>query len=140
LSFNSSTIPVASLCAGGGADASVNRKTLTFDGSFSQLLHGDSDRWDFLNHGGVLTGAFNNTRETTDATSSTLNPQVNPQLGVSFSQPLMRNFKIDATRRQIQIAKKNLDLSDSVFRQRVIEIINQVQRSYWDLVYAIRNE
>jgi HAE1 family hydrophobic/amphiphilic exporter-1 len=52
----------------------------------------------------------------------------------------MRNFAIDANRRSIQIAKKTLDLSDSQFRQRVIEIINSVQRAYWDLVYAIRNE
>jgi HAE1 family hydrophobic/amphiphilic exporter-1 len=52
----------------------------------------------------------------------------------------MRNFAIDQNRHLIQIAKKSLDLSDSQFRQRVIEIINSVQRGYWDLVYAIRNE
>jgi HAE1 family hydrophobic/amphiphilic exporter-1 len=52
----------------------------------------------------------------------------------------MRNFSIDSSRRSIQIAKKSLDLSDSQFRQRVIEVINSVQRAYWDLVFAIRNE
>ncbi len=55
-------------------------------------------------------------------------------------QPLLRNFSTDLNRRQINIAKKSLDLTDSQFRQRVIEIINQVQRAYWDLVFAIRNE
>jgi HAE1 family hydrophobic/amphiphilic exporter-1 len=36
--------------------------------------------------------------------------------------------------------RSQLDQSDSAFRQRVIEIINQVQDAYWDLVFAIRNE
>ena len=52
----------------------------------------------------------------------------------------MRNLEIDQNRRITQLAKRSLDLSDSEFRQRVIEIINQVQRAYWDLVFAIRNE
>ena len=38
------------------------------------------------------------------------------------------------------IAKKQLDLSDSQFRQRAIEIIAQVQRAYWDLVFARRDQ
>ena len=42
----------------------------------------------------------------------------------------------DAT---IKLAKKRLDLSDSQFRQRAIEIISQVQRAYWDLVFARRD-
>jgi HAE1 family hydrophobic/amphiphilic exporter-1 len=61
-------------------------------------------------------------------------------LTLSFTQPLMRNLEIDQNRRITQLAKRSLDLSDSEFRQRVIEIINQVQRAYWDLVFAIRNE
>jgi len=52
----------------------------------------------------------------------------------------MRNFALDQNRRLIQVAKKALNLSDSQFRQRVIEIINSVQRAYWDLSYAILNE
>jgi outer membrane protein len=130
LSYESNTIPIASVFGGGGGDASVTRKSLVFDGSFSQIAK----------NGGVLTGFFNNARESTDSTASQLNPQFNPALGVAFTQPLLRNFRIDANRRQIRLAKRQLDLTDAQFRQRVIEIINQVQRSYWDLVFAIRNE
>src|SRR5688572_32746047 len=36
-------------------------------------------------------------------------------------------------------SKKNLSLTDAQFRQRSIEVITQVQRSYWDLVFTLRN-
>jgi HAE1 family hydrophobic/amphiphilic exporter-1 len=52
----------------------------------------------------------------------------------------MRNFSIDANRHLILINKKKLDLSDSQFRQQVIQIIATVQQAYWDLAFAIRNE
>ena len=61
-------------------------------------------------------------------------------LGVSFTQPLWRNREIDANRRLIKIQRKRLEQSDADFRQRTIEIIAQVQRSYWDLVFALRNQ
>jgi HAE1 family hydrophobic/amphiphilic exporter-1 len=135
--FTSSTFPVARTFEGGGADAAISQKFLDYSVGFSQLF---SDDFGFLDHGGSVTGSFNNRRSTTDSLSSTLNPTNEPSLQFNFTQPLLRNFKIDIYRRQIKLAKKNLDLSDSLFRQRVIETINQVQRTYWDLVYALRNE
>lgn len=128
--FNSLTTPVASQFAGGGSDLAVNRKTLSFGGGFSQ----------YLESGGLVSGAYDTTRERTDSTAATLNPTYNPRLTFTFEQPLMRNFKIDAQRRAIKLAKRQLDLSDAQFRERVIATINSVQRAYWDLVYALRNE
>src|SRR2546430_7675275 len=51
----------------------------------------------------------------------------------------MRGLRFDLPRRQIEVAKKNLSLTDAQFRQRAIEVITTVQRSYWDLVFALRN-
>ena len=48
-------------------------------------------------------------------------------------------MRIDNSRRQIEIAKKNLSLTDTQFRQRAIETITNVQRAYWDLVFTLRN-
>lgn len=129
-SFLSATSPVTSVFGGGGADFAVNNKILTYNFSFDQLLES----------GGSIKADFNNTRRRTDATFSTINPIYEPSLGVTFTQPLFRNLKIDSTRRQIKLAKKQLDLTDAQFRQRVIDTIAQVQRAYWDLVYALRNE
>ena len=60
--------------------------------------------------------------------------------GVTFTQPLFRDFKIDNNRRQIKIQRKRLQQTDADFRRQTIEIINQVQRSYWDLVFALRDQ
>src|SRR4029078_7058033 len=48
-------------------------------------------------------------------------------------------LRFDLPRRKIEVAKKNLSLTDAQFRQRAIEVITSVQRSYWDLVFALRN-
>jgi outer membrane protein TolC len=61
-------------------------------------------------------------------------------LGFQYNQPLLRNFGIDNTRRLIKIQRKVLQQSDADFRRQTIEIISQVQRSYWDLVFALRDQ
>ena len=51
----------------------------------------------------------------------------------------MRGRRFDVQRRNIEIAKKNLSLTDEQFRQKAVEIIAQVEQAYWDLAYALRN-
>src|SRR6185436_3081688 len=70
---------------------------------------------------------------------TSLNPQYPTSLTFSYTQPLWRGLKIDQSRRQIQIARKNLSLTDSQFRQRAIDTITNVQRAYWDLVFTLRS-
>lgn len=61
------------------------------------------------------------------------------RLGVTFSQPLWRDFKIDNNRRQIKIQRKRIAQSDADFRRRTIEVIAQVQRliGIWCLLCVI---
>ena len=61
-------------------------------------------------------------------------------LGVQYNQPLFRNFSIDNNRRNISIQKKRVEQTDADFRIQVLNTINQVQRSYWDLVQALRDQ
>ncbi|MET0752211.1 MAG: TolC family protein [Pyrinomonadaceae bacterium] len=89
--------------------------------------------------GTVLTATFNNTRLSSDNPISPLSPQFNSNLTFNVSQPLFRGRKFDQPRRVIEIAKRNLSLTDTQFRQRSIDIIVGVQRAYWDLTYALRN-
>ncbi len=89
--------------------------------------------------GGSFQAVFDNNRSTTNNTFNVLNPQYATALTFTYTQPLWRNRVIDQPRRQIRIAKKRLDLSDSQFRQRAVEIIAQAQRAYWDLVFARRD-
>src|SRR6185295_11715512 len=91
----------------------------------------------------VLGGSYrldaSSVRLTTNNQFTSLNPQYPTGVTFSYTQPLLRGLKIDNTRRQIQIARKNLSLTDAQFRQRAIDTITNVQRAYWDLVFALRS-
>ncbi|HQU85082.1 MAG TPA: TolC family protein [Pyrinomonadaceae bacterium] len=90
-------------------------------------------------YGTILSGSYSNQRVTTNNPISILSPQYNSSLNFTVTQPLFRGRRFDQTRRTIEIAKRNLSLTDTQFRQRSIEIIANVQRAYWDLTYALRN-
>ncbi len=115
----------------GGTSAGLLTDNLTGSATISQRIR---------QQGGLLQATFSNDRATTQNLFNALNPQFTSTLNVSFTQPLWKNRETDQGRRQIRIAKKRLDLSDSQFRQRAIEIIAQVQRAYWDLVFARRDQ
>ncbi|HEY3105157.1 MAG TPA: efflux RND transporter permease subunit, partial [Pyrinomonadaceae bacterium] len=89
--------------------------------------------------GGNYRVDFSSIRQTTNSQFTALNPQYPTALTFSFTQPLLRGRSFDYPRRQIEVAKKNLSLTDAQFRQRAIEVITNVLRSYWDLVFALRN-
>jgi HAE1 family hydrophobic/amphiphilic exporter-1 len=121
--------PVASLLAG---SSQGGLQTTEFSGSttITQRLP-----W----QGGTARVSFDQNRGTTQNQFFAFNPQYSSTLTFEFAQPLWRNREIDSARRDIKIAQKRLDLSDSQFRQRAIEIIAQVERAYWDLVFARRD-
>ena len=89
--------------------------------------------------GGGYRFDFSAIRLTTNNAFAALNPQFPTAFTFNYTQPLARGFRIDQSRRQVEIAKKNLSLTDAQFRQRAIETITGVQRAYWDLVFALRN-
>jgi HAE1 family hydrophobic/amphiphilic exporter-1 len=91
------------------------------------------ERW-----GGSLQADFFNTRASSN--QSALTSEYRPSMQFQFTQPLFKNFGIDQARRNIKITKKQLDLTDAQFRQRVIQIISLVTEAYWDLSQAIKNE
>jgi outer membrane protein len=130
IGFRNSITPTSSTISGG------NSGTL----SAKSLFYNFTTNKNFQQTGGNLFVELDNSRNRSSSIFSGLNPTYNSSLTFTYTQPILRNFGIDATRRSIKIAQKSLDISDSQFRQRVIEIINQVQRAYWDLVFAIQNE
>ncbi len=89
--------------------------------------------------GGSYSALFNPTRTTTSNTNSFLNPQFPSSLNFAYTQPLLRNFRIDSNRRTILIARKNIDISDELLQLKALTIITSVEQAYWDLVFAMRN-
>lgn len=127
--YDSTSIPTASII-GGAVNGSVTQKRYFGSAGFS----GFSPYF-----GGSYAARFDSSRTKTSNTNATLNPQFPSLLTFTYTQPLLRNFRFDGSRRLIEIAKKNLALSDSQFRQRAIDVIAAVEQSYWDLAFALRN-
>ncbi|HEV2862309.1 MAG TPA: TolC family protein [Pyrinomonadaceae bacterium] len=127
--YESRTTPTSSVIAGG-----LNGSVTQTDATGSARVGGFSP-WG----GGAYQFDFSSTRLTTNNQNVTLNPQFPSALTFTYTQPILRGFRFDNNRRQIEIAKKNLTLSDAQFRQRAIETISQVESAYWDMVFALRN-
>ncbi len=121
--------PISSFLSG-GANGSVTESHFT-----------GSARLEGLNPklGGNYSVNFSSIRLTTNNQFTALNPQYPTALTFTYVQPLLRGLRFDNSRRQVEIAKKNLSLTDAQFRQRAIETITNVQRAYWDLVFALRS-
>ncbi len=94
----------------------------------------------FSTGGGNYDFFFNNNRGTSNIVGDQLNPVFSSSLGVTLTQPLWRNRSIDRNRRDIRIQRKRLEQSDADFRRTTIDVIAQVQRAYWDLVFALRDQ
>ncbi|HZT59293.1 MAG TPA: TolC family protein [Pyrinomonadaceae bacterium] len=128
--YERATTPTSSTLGGAGASGSVTQT----DEVGTMRLAGYSP-W----AGGSYEFDFSSTRLTTTNQNVTLNPQFPTAATLTYTQPLLRGLRFDNNRRQIEIAKKNLTLSDAQFRQKAIDVITQVEQAYWDLAFALRN-
>jgi outer membrane protein TolC len=89
--------------------------------------------------GGSYTTGWGSSRSTTTNLSNIFNPVINSQLSANYTQPLLRNFKIDAIRESVQTAKKQRDISDVTLNATIVQTSRNVKNAYWDLVYQIDN-
>jgi outer membrane protein TolC len=89
--------------------------------------------------GGEFSLAFNNNRRDTNNAFTTFNPVYNSSLSISITQPLLKNFRIDAPRNALRLAKKSREISDVQFRQTIINTVATVKGYYYELLFAIDN-
>jgi outer membrane protein len=127
--YERSESPISSFLAGG-----QNGSTIQADYTGTARLEGQTPQF-----GGNYRFDFSSVRLTSNSQFTALTPQYPTTLTFNYTQPLVRGLKFDNSRRQIEIARKNLSLTDAQFRQRAIETITSVQRAYWDLVFQLRS-
>jgi outer membrane protein len=89
--------------------------------------------------GASYTANWNSGRLTTNNVFSSFNPQLSSSVAFNYTQPLLRNFRIDATRQQVLVSRKNREISDVQLEQSIAITTRNVKNAYWDLVYAINN-
>lgn len=90
-------------------------------------------------YGGSYDVRWNNARNTTNNAFSTFNPQINSSISATFSQPLLRNLKIDGARQQLIVSQRNKEITDTQLKQSITLTTRNVRNAYYDLVGAIGN-
>ncbi|MEJ2368285.1 MAG: TolC family protein, partial [Acidobacteriota bacterium] len=121
--------PVTSvLQAGGGFDLYMNRNDSYTLGVSQNTPWGQSFnlQWD-------------NTRTRTNSTYNLFNPTYQSSFDLSTSIPLLQGFGYKVANRTVLKAKLDRAEAGDQFQISMRNTLSQVEQSYWNLVYAIRN-
>ncbi len=126
--YQKKATPVSSIL-GGAADGRLNETNFSLTPSVGGLMPWGGN-WSAGTYGQKLTSS---------SLFVPLNPQYMSGLTFRFNQPLLRDREIDAPRRGIRIASRNRDVSVDQFRARVIQLVSQTAKTYFDLIAAQEN-
>src|SRR5580765_448527 len=88
---------------------------------------------------GTWSVSWDASRTTTNSPISSFDPTLQSGLQVAFSQPLLKDRKIDAARQQYIIAKRNQESSELRFRESAVQTVAAVKQAYWTLKATIAN-
>jgi outer membrane protein TolC len=111
---------------------SIGRATTTTgdfrtDGGLQQAV-----RWG----GGSYQVSMVGGRNTSDALRNPFNPRLSSSLSASYSQPLLRNFRIDGFRQQILQSRNQLEIAELQLLARVTQTSFNVRTAYYSLLQA----
>lgn len=87
--------------------------------------------------GGRYQASFDGSRNTTSDPTDPFNPRLSSAFNFSFSQPLLRDFAIDNTRRLLQLGQKQAEIVDVQLQQQIAQTTRAVRNTYLDLVNAL---
>jgi len=129
-----------------GLELSTGRKTQQLASAFSSpnRMENDNDNWDLSLAQKLATGAdyqfgFTNNRNKTNSKTAGLNPSYSSEFQLGLTQPLLKNFGIDLNKRNIHIANNEVDISDYEFKTKAIDVVSDVENTYWDFVFSLRD-
>ena len=127
INWNDQTQPPVSLLAGNNLKIATNTSRYDFGlGALNRF-------------GGNYNVSLNNNRVTTNNIFTNFNPQLAANVSLNYTQPLLRNFKIDGTRQQLLISQKTREISAVQLQQSIALTARNVKSAYYDLVFAISN-
>jgi outer membrane protein TolC len=86
--------------------------------------------------GGQYSIGWDSSRTTSNSILTNFPTNISSNLSFTFSQPLLRGFKVDATRNQLLITEKNREIADVNLQQQIATTSRSVRNAYWDLAYA----
>lgn len=89
--------------------------------------------------GGNFSLGLTGYKSDTTAGFQIMNPTYGNTLRFNFTQPLLKGFGFNVSRREIIVARNNLDISVNQFQSVLMDTIYKVQEAYWNLVYSIED-
>ena len=87
--------------------------------------------------GGRYTVGIDASRLTTNNPTNPFNPQLDSSLAASYTQPLLRNFRMDGARQNLLQSQKGQEIADVQLRQTLTQTSRSVRNAYFNLVNAI---
>src|SRR2546427_2601951 len=88
---------------------------------------------------GTWSVSWDASRRATNNPISSFDPSLQSGVQFAFSQPLLKDRKIDAARQQYIIAKRNQESSELRFRESVVQTVAAVKQAYWTLKATMAN-
>jgi outer membrane protein TolC len=122
---NSNTSPPNSFLS--GAQGALDSDQFSMTTQVQQLLP-----W-----GGTYAAGWDGARSTSNNFFSNFNPQLRSSLSFNYTQPLLRGFKVDNTRNQLQLSLKNREIADVSVRETLTSTSRTVRNAYWELAYQM---
>jgi outer membrane protein TolC len=86
--------------------------------------------------GGRFQAAIDGSKNTTSDPTDPFNPRLASNFNFNYTQPLLRNFTIDATRQQLLVGEKQKEIVDMQLQQQIAQTTRRVRSAYFDLVGA----
>jgi len=94
-----------------------------------------------LYSGGTYDMTLDTDRNSVAGPSSFLfNPSYTANFLVNLTQPLLRDYGVKVNQTAIHIAQNAVQVEHYTFVNQVLDVIVQVEESYWELVFARENE
>ncbi len=87
--------------------------------------------------GGNYLFNWDSSRTTSNSIISSFSPALASTLQVAFSQPLLRDFKIDPARAQLDLSKRNREIADTRYTEAAVTTSADAERAYWLLVSSL---
>jgi outer membrane protein TolC len=89
--------------------------------------------------GGNFTLTLDTSKYDTNRAGTTINPRYGSTLTFNFTQPLIRDFGLKASNRDIIIAETNLTISEKDLKRSLQDTLYSVEQAYWNMVFSIEN-
>jgi outer membrane protein len=88
---------------------------------------------------GTWSVSWDTARTTTNSVLSSFDPNLQSGIQFAFSQPLLKDRKIDQSRQQYVVAKRNRQNSELRLGESVVQTAATVKQAYWTLKATIAN-